>query len=143
MATFAMPLFTTIARARPAPTRSRHHSTGAPTTVDFVKTPATVASGVAHQQRQVEGVVLDAAVDAGGSKAGNGGRAVDPGAAGGAHAAPWHFLYFLPLPQGHGSLRPTFSTDPPEAPGCPCADGAAVAAEPPVASFRAFAAGGA
>src|SRR5262245_23042752 len=20
---------------------------------------------------------------------------------------PWHFLYFLPLPQGHGSLRPT------------------------------------
>src|SRR5579871_770806 len=23
--------------------------------------------------------------------------------------APWHFLYFLPLPQGQGSLRPTFS----------------------------------
>jgi hypothetical protein len=22
--------------------------------------------------------------------------------------APWHFLCFLPLPQGHGSLRPTF-----------------------------------
>ena len=22
--------------------------------------------------------------------------------------APWHFLYFLPLPQGQGSLRPTF-----------------------------------
>src|SRR5438132_13517176 len=22
-------------------------------------------------------------------------------------AAPWHFLNFLPLPQGHGSLRPT------------------------------------
>src|SRR5580698_5355696 len=21
--------------------------------------------------------------------------------------APWHFLYFLPLPHGHGSLRPT------------------------------------
>src|SRR3954468_11339431 len=21
--------------------------------------------------------------------------------------APWHFLYFFPLPQGHGSLRPT------------------------------------
>src|SRR3989338_2870135 len=21
---------------------------------------------------------------------------------------PWHFLYFLPLPQGQGSLRPTF-----------------------------------
>ena len=21
---------------------------------------------------------------------------------------PQHFLYFLPLPQGHGSLRPTF-----------------------------------
>jgi len=22
-------------------------------------------------------------------------------------AAPWHFLYFFPLPHGHGSLRPT------------------------------------
>ena len=22
-------------------------------------------------------------------------------------AAPWHFLYLRPLPQGHGSLRPT------------------------------------
>src|SRR3954465_3214885 len=22
---------------------------------------------------------------------------------------PWHFLYFFPLPQGQGSLRPTFS----------------------------------
>ena len=21
---------------------------------------------------------------------------------------PWHFLYFRPLPHGHGSLRPTF-----------------------------------
>jgi hypothetical protein len=23
-------------------------------------------------------------------------------------ALPWQCLYFLPLPQGHGSLRPTF-----------------------------------
>ena len=23
--------------------------------------------------------------------------------------APWHFLYFLPLPQGQGALRPTLS----------------------------------
>ena len=23
--------------------------------------------------------------------------------------APWHFLYFLPLPQGQGSLRPVLS----------------------------------
>jgi hypothetical protein len=23
--------------------------------------------------------------------------------------APWHFLYFLPDPQGQGSLRPTFA----------------------------------
>src|SRR3989442_6005996 len=23
---------------------------------------------------------------------------------------PWQFLYFLPLPHGHGSLRPTFGT---------------------------------
>src|SRR4051812_19481729 len=25
-------------------------------------------------------------------------------------AAPWHFLYFLPLPHGHGSFRPTFGS---------------------------------
>lgn len=24
-------------------------------------------------------------------------------------AAPWHFLYFFPLPQGHGSFRPIVS----------------------------------
>ena len=24
-------------------------------------------------------------------------------------SAPWHFLYFLPEPHGHGSLRPTLS----------------------------------
>src|SRR5690348_2064303 len=24
------------------------------------------------------------------------------------HYAPWHFLYFFPLPHGHGSLRPIF-----------------------------------
>src|ERR1700682_5015622 len=28
-----------------------------------------------------------------------------------ADQAPQHFLYFLPLPQGHGSLRPTFSPE--------------------------------
>ena len=26
--------------------------------------------------------------------------------AGGLQPAPWHFLYFFPLPHGHGSLRP-------------------------------------
>ena len=26
------------------------------------------------------------------------------------YGAPWHFLYFLPLPHGHGSLRPTFGS---------------------------------
>src|SRR5881394_4301282 len=25
-------------------------------------------------------------------------------------AAPWHFLYFFPEPQGQGSLRPTFTS---------------------------------
>src|SRR5262245_29648795 len=25
-------------------------------------------------------------------------------------ATPWHFLYFLPLPHGRGSLRPTFGS---------------------------------
>ncbi len=24
--------------------------------------------------------------------------------------APWHFLYFFPLPHGHGSFRPTFGS---------------------------------
>src|SRR5271155_3898432 len=24
--------------------------------------------------------------------------------------APWHFLYFLPLPHGHGALRPSFGS---------------------------------
>jgi hypothetical protein len=24
--------------------------------------------------------------------------------------APWHFLYFFPLPHGQGSLRPTLSS---------------------------------
>src|SRR5436309_373826 len=28
---------------------------------------------------------------------------------GGGPAAPWHFLYFLPLPHGQGSLRPILS----------------------------------
>src|SRR5207249_3181113 len=27
-----------------------------------------------------------------------------------ANQAPWHFLYFFPLPHGHGSLRPTFGS---------------------------------
>src|SRR5512142_2825810 len=46
---------------------------------------------------------------------------------------PWHCLYFLPLPQGHGSLRPTFS---PTWTGCGfparAADGSADAPSPPV-----------
>ena len=40
MATLEMPLFTTTARTRPERTRSRDSSTGAPTTVEVVKTPA-------------------------------------------------------------------------------------------------------
>ena len=31
--------------------------------------------------------------------------------AGRCYFAPQHFLYFLPLPHGHGSLRPTFGVD--------------------------------
>src|SRR6187551_3910219 len=26
------------------------------------------------------------------------------------HYLPWHCLYFFPLPQGHGSLRPTLGS---------------------------------
>ena len=29
-----------------------------------------------------------------------------------ARQAPWHFLYFLPLPHQQGSLRPIFSSSP-------------------------------
>src|SRR5262249_58229988 len=29
--------------------------------------------------------------------------------------APWHFLYFLPLPHGQSSLRPTRGTEPGDA----------------------------
>jgi hypothetical protein len=43
MATFEQPLFATIARARPPATRARDTSTGAPTTVERVKTPAAAA----------------------------------------------------------------------------------------------------
>src|SRR3954462_14403343 len=32
------------------------------------------------------------------------------GSQGLSHVAPWHFLYFLPLPHQHGSLRPTFGS---------------------------------
>src|SRR6267378_1475147 len=43
-------------------------------------------------------------------------------------AAPWHFLNFLPLPQGQGSLRPTpaygLATGPPPAGGGPSLGGA-------------------
>src|SRR5260370_38759285 len=38
--------------------------------------------------------------------------------------APWHFLYFLPLPQGPGSLRPIFAGT------AERADGAAVGVRP-------------
>src|SRR5262249_48773107 len=38
-------------------------------------------------------------------------EALDPHASGDdAEAAPWHFLYFLPLPHGQGSLRPTLGS---------------------------------
>ena len=43
MATFAMPLLTTTARACPSRMWARHSSTGAPTTEDVVKTPAALA----------------------------------------------------------------------------------------------------
>ena len=44
-----------------------------------------------------------------------------------ADQAPWHFLYFLPEPHGHGSLRPTLSNS--EFTFGRCATG--VATEPP------------
>ena len=52
-------------------------------------------------------------------------------------SAPWHFLYFFPLPQGQGSLRPTLgssrrtvliTSSPPVRAGLGAADGPAGAA---------------
>src|ERR1039458_4145722 len=36
------------------------------------------------------------------------GHAADQPCPRGSYPAPWHFLYFFPLPHGQGSLRPTF-----------------------------------
>src|SRR5262249_4243423 len=63
-------------------------------------------------------------------------------------AAPWHFLYFFPLPHGQGSLRPTFgssrgtvmglASSPPTRAGCggrggPTGDGSAALGRAPTA----------
>src|SRR5258706_4318272 len=54
---------------------------------------------------------------------------------------PQHFLYFFPLPQGHGSLRPTFSgarygsTGPPSPKSPPAASAANSSARRGEASF--------
>ena len=45
--------------------------------------------------------------------------------------APWHFLYFLPEPHGHGSLRPTLSYS--EFTFGLCAIGVATEPPPPLA----------
>src|SRR5680860_680978 len=44
--------------------------------------------------------------------------------------APWHFLYLLPEPHGHGSLRPTLSAATSPAPWRCAAAAAAAAGEP-------------
>src|SRR5205814_2620644 len=58
-------------------------------------------------------------------------------------AAPWHFLNFLPLPQGQGSLRPTpaygfaanaGSVTPPGAPRCSDGGGGSAAVTRPSAA---------
>ena len=46
-----------------------------------------------------------------------------------ARYAPWHFLYFLPEPHGHGSLRPTLSNS--EFTFGRCATGVETAPPPP------------
>src|SRR3954463_5384750 len=62
--------------------------------------------------------------------------------------APQHFLYFFPLPHGHGSLRPTFSasrtivlvTAPASPSSPPCAAAAAPVASSPAPTARMFSA---
>src|SRR5579875_3176987 len=50
-------------------------------------------------------VVAQLYQEAGAGRSSGGAEAVGDGGP----PAPWHFLYFLPLPQGQGSLRPIFS----------------------------------
>src|SRR5665648_468086 len=45
--------------------------------------------------------------------------------------APWHFLYFFPLPHGHGSLRPTLS----HTTRCCTATGPVLVVPPPAATL--------
>src|SRR5262249_17955212 len=85
---------------------------------------------IGGDQREVEAARLDPAAHARGAKAGDAQRrARDLGIAR-AQVAPWHFLNFLPLPHGHGSLRPTLATLPgaPALPGGPTRRGAGRAA---------------
>src|SRR6266702_5725268 len=57
---------------------------------------------------------------------------------------PWHCLYFLPLPHGHGSLRPTFGTSSALACGpAACDDEPWLIASPIIAAVAASAATGA
>src|ERR1700730_5782132 len=45
--------------------------------------------------------------------------------------APWQFLYFLPEPHGHGSLRPIFRSPRTNVPGGSWAGGGAIGSPPP------------
>ena len=71
-----------------------------------MKTPAAADAGASAAISARSGpLLLDAAAHAGGAEAGNL-EAVRLARSRG-YPAPQHFLCFLPLPQGHGSLRPT------------------------------------
>jgi hypothetical protein len=72
---------------------------------------------VGGDQREVEPARLDAAAHTAARKPGTVSSAfeIHLGFAR-AQTRPWHFLYFLPLPHGHGSLRPTFAIGPVAAP---------------------------
>src|SRR3954471_14538156 len=54
--------------------------------------------------------------------------------------APWHFLYFLPDPHGHGSLRPTFGSSRLTCSTCGTISSSAQAPPPPPAAAAAAAA---
>ena len=158
----ALALPVLISRARmpaPAARRSRQTCTGAAQKRFCVNTPPTLVPSSSRKTVRSLRPCLRTPASAtpmrtpatGNSLAGSGaerwtgmenlGQGMWPSGAGTRRAcaqvsAPWQCLYFLPLPQGQGSLRPTRGTSPPRAtaaapaaaatppprlPGCTCA----------------------
>src|SRR4051812_4865672 len=121
-ATLAISLFTTTARSQPVLIPSRPTSTGAAVDLLVVKA-ATAVAGTSETISPTSFFPLGLMPQATPAKRNPGttiGRFSTFTRISSPHTfllssrhsgplqTPWHFLYFLPLPQGQGSLRPTF-----------------------------------